>query len=302
MPVPTFQEWFLPLLTRLKDKKDHRMADLYLELADEMKLSAEDRSQLLKSGTQPIYENRIGWARTYLKKAGLIEAPSRGVVRITARGDEVLAKLPPTLNVKFLRQYPEFIEFHTYKPDPSETPLQLPADTSEESPFDTLERVHSELENQLAIEILERVKKSPPSFFERLVIDLLLAMGYGGSRDDAGRTLGKSGDGGIDGVINEDRLGLDVIYVQAKRWEGSVGRPVVQAFAGSLEGVRARKGVMITTSTFTSDALQYVRQIEKRIILLDGVALTSLMIQHNVGLGIEATYHVKRIDADYFPE
>jgi restriction system protein len=175
-------------------------------------------------------------------------------------------------------------------------------EAAQESPLDTLERVHGELEQQLAEEILERIKKAPPAFFERLVIDLLLAMGYGGSREDAGRTVGKSGDGGIDGVINEDRLGLDVLYVQAKRWEGSVGRPVVQAFAGSLEGVRAKKGVLITTSSFTSDAQQYVRQIEKKIVLVDGVTLSNLMIQHNVGVGVEAAYQVKKLDSDYFPE
>ncbi len=279
------------------------MTDIYQVLADDMRLSVEDRAQLLKSGTQRVYENRIGWARTYLKKAGLIEAPSRGFVRITERGKDILAKPPEKLNVKFLRQFPEFVEFHTYKPEAS-TPNSsvIEATETEESPLDTLERVHSELEKQLASDILERVKKSPPEFFERLVIDLLLAMGYGGSREDAGKTIGKSGDGGIDGVINEDRLGLDVLYVQAKRWESSVGRPVVQAFAGSLEGVRARKGVLITTSSFTPDAQQYVRQIEKKIILIDGALLASLMIQHNVGVGVEATYQVKRLDSDYFPE
>ncbi len=301
MAVPDFQSWFLPLLKHLSDGKDHGMSELYQALADDMALSADDRAQLLKSGAQLVFENRIGWARTYLKKAGLIEAPSRGVVRITERGKSILATPPEKLNVKFLRQYPEFVEFHTYKPDAAS--LSTPAvEVAQESPLDTLERVHGELEQQLANEILERVKKAPPAFFERLVIDLLLAMGYGGSREDAGRTIGKSGDGGIDGVINEDRLGLDVLYIQAKRWEQAVGRPVVQAFAGSLEGVRARKGVMITTSSFTPDAQQYVRQIEKKIVLIDGATLATFMIKHNVGVGIEAAYEVKKLDSDYFPE
>jgi len=301
MAVPDFQTWFMPLLKSLSDGKDHKMSDLYQSLADDMGLTSDDRAQLLKSGAQPVFENRIGWARTYLKKASLIEAPSRGVVRITERGRSVLGKPPEKLNVKFLRQFPEFVEFHTFRPEQT-GPIATPVEVAQESPLDTLERVHGELEQQLADEILERVKKAPPAFFERLVVDLLLAMGYGGSREDAGKTIGKSGDGGIDGVINEDRLGLDVLYIQAKRWEGVVGRPVVQAFAGSLEGVRSRKGVLITTSSFTSEAQQYVRQIEKKIVLIDGATLASLMIQHNVGVGVEAAYQVKRLDSDYFPE
>lgn len=301
MAVPDFNSWLLPVLRHIGDGKEHGVSELYEVLADDMGLSAEDRVQLLKSGKQLVYENRIGWARTYLKKAGLVESPSRGVVRITDRGKGVLANPPEKLNVKFLRQFPEFVEFHTHKPEFS-TPDAPILEPTEESPSDTLERVHDELEKQLADDILERIKKAPPAFFERLVIDLLLAMGYGGSREDAGKTIGKSGDGGIDGVINEDRLGLDVLYVQAKRWEQPVGRPVVQAFTGSLEGVRARKGVLITTSTFTSDAQQYVRQIEKKVVLIDGISLASLMIQHDVGVGVEATYQVKKLDSDYFPE
>jgi restriction system protein len=276
------------------------MSDLYEQLADEKGLSADDRAELLKSGTQFVYQNRIGWARTYLKKAGLVEAPGRGLVKITQRGQDVLNSPPAKLNVKFLRQYPEFVEFHTYHP-PAEPEIDNSTESVvEETPQDALERAQAELRQQLAEDLLERILKSPPSFFERLVVELLLRMGYGGSREDAGRTIGKAGDGGVDGVINEDRLGLDVIYIQAKRWEGTVGRPVVQAFAGSLEGVRAKKGVMITTSNYTSDALSYVRQIEKRIVLIDGATLAALMIEHNVGVSIEATYDVKRIDLDYF--
>lgn len=304
MAVPGFQTWFLPLLKRIADGKEHAMATLYEELANDMGLTEEDRGQLLKSGNQTIYENRIGWARTYLKKAGLLDSPARGVIRITERGSSLVKSPPPNLNVSFLRQFPEFAEFHSYRPEAVEPSAPIAAPVSgdvEETPQDTLERVYGELERQLAEEVLDRVKQSPPSFFERLVVDLLLAMGYGGSREDAGKTLGKSGDGGIDGVINEDRLGLDVVYIQAKRWEGSVGRPVVQAFAGSLEGVRARKGVLITTSSFTSEAHGYVQQIEKKIVLIDGKMLSDLMIQHNVGVGVEAVYQVKKLDSDYFP-
>jgi restriction system protein len=302
MAVPDFQSWFMPLLQRLADGQEHSMSDLYEQLADDKGLSTDDRAELLKSGTQFVYQNRIGWARTYLKKAGLVEAPGRGLVKITQRGQEILSAPPAKLNVKFLRQYPEFVEFHTYHP-PTEPEDGTTTDpVVEETPQDTLERAQAELRQQLAEDLLERVMKSPPSFFERLVVDLLLRMGYGGSREDAGRTIGKVGDGGVDGVINEDRLGLDVIYIQAKRWEATVGRPIIQAFAGSLEGVRAKKGVMITTSNYSSDALSYVRQIEKRIVLIDGATLAALMIEHNVGVSIEATYDVKRIDLDYFGE
>lgn len=306
MAVPGFQTWFLPLLKRISDGNEHTMATLYESLANDMGLTDEDRNQLLKSGNQTVYENRIGWARTYLKKAGLLDATGRGVIRISERGLAVVRNPPPNLNVSYLKQIPEFAEFHTYRPgaaEPAEAQeVLLPQNAEEETPQDTLERVYVELGRQLAEEVIDRVKQSPPAFFERLVVDLLLAMGYGGSREDAGRTIGKSGDGGIDGVINEDRLGLDVIYIQAKRWEGSVGRPVVQAFAGSLEGVRARKGVLITTSSFTSDANAYVRQIEKKIVRIDGKMLAELMIQHNVGVGVEAVYQVKKLDSDYFPE
>lgn len=302
MPVPPFQTWFLPLLRRLGDGKEHRMADLYLELADDLRLSAEDRSLMLKSGGQFVYENRIGWARTYLKNAGLVEAPGRGQVRITDRGKGVLETKPDAINIKFLEQFPEFVEFHTWKGPKSGGPTEMPPPTDEETPRDTLERVQRELQEALAGDLVDRIKRAPPSFFERLVVDLLIAMGYGGSREDAGKTIGKPGDGGVDGVINEDRLGLDLVYIQAKRWESVVGRPVVQAFAGSLEGARARKGVLITTSSFSADAHAYVKQIEKKIVLVDGAQLAAFMIEHNVGVAVEATYQVKRVDQDYFGE
>ncbi len=299
LSVPDFQTWFLPLLKRVADGAEHKMTELYEQLAEDLGLTSEDRAELLDSGS-PIFENRIGWARTYLKKAGLLSAPKRGYIAITERGREVLSNPPAKLNVAFLRRYPEFVEFHTYKPDGTGGPTKGQPDETSETPQDTLDRVHKMLNAQLAAELLERVKQEPPAFFERLVIDVLVKMGYGGSRQDAGRTIGMTGDGGLDGVINEDPLGLDVIYVQAKRWEGSVGRPTVQAFAGSLEGVRARKGVLITTSTFTADAEHYVGQIEKRIVLIDGEQLAAFMIQHGVGVAVESTFSVKKLDADYF--
>jgi restriction system protein len=300
MAVPDFQAWFLPFLKRLGDGKDHARSEVFDGLADDMGLSPEDRVQRLKSGAF-IYRNRIAWAQVYLKKAGILEIPSRGVIRITQRGKDILLSPPPTLNVKFLKQFPEFAEFHAPKPDAS-SPVASQTNADEESPLETIERVHGDLNRELADDLLDRIKKSPPAFFEQLVVDLLLAMGYGDSPEDSGKVTGKGGDGGIDGVINQDSLGLEAVYIQAKRWDQAVGRPLVQAFAGSLDGAKARKGVMISTSTFTSDAKEFVRHIEKRIVLVDGSMLASLMIKHNVGVGIEAEYQVKKIDADYFPD
>lgn len=300
MSVPDFQTWLLPLLTRVGDGAIHRMADLYEELASELELTDADKEERLPSGAQQTYMNRIAWARTYLKKAGLLSSPGRSLIRITPQGQEVLKEGHANLTVSYLKRFPEFLAFHTVKPvTAAEAPIATSAE-GDQTPQETLERVHKQLQHELASELLERVKQVAPSFFEKLVVDLLVAMGYGGSREGAARTVGKSGDGGIDGVINEDKLGLDVVYIQAKRWEGSVGRPVVQAFAGSLEGVRANKGVLITTSAFTPDAQAYVRQISKKIVLIDGQQLSDYMIQYGVGVGVEARYEVKRVDSDYF--
>lgn len=300
MAVPDFQWWYLPLLKEISDGQEHRMADLAERLAEVADLSEADRAERLPSGTQATYYNRIGWARSFLKKAGLVESPGRGLVKITDRGRTALASSPTHIDNSYLRQFPEFVEWmHHSKSSENTHALEAPNPESE-TPLETLERVHKELNDSLADELLDRVKQGTPGFFEKVVVDLLVAMGYGGSHEDAGRTVGKSGDGGIDGVINEDRLGLDVVYLQAKRWESSVGRPVVQGFAGSLEGVRAKKGVLITTSVFTSEAREYVRHIEKRIVLIDGVQLADYMIRFNVGVGVEAHYAVKRVDGDYF--
>jgi len=291
----------MPLLRRLADGQAHEMNDLFSQLADDLGLSESDRSEMLPSGKQNTYRNRIGWARTYLKKAGLLETPGRGLVRITEAGRQVLDNPPEILNVRFLKRFPSFVEFHTMSPKPDPEPGTLISeDAEEETPEEQFEKIYSGLTLELVDEILARIKAAPPEFFERLVVDLLLRMGYGGSREDAGRTVGRSGDGGIDGVIKEDPLGLDTVCIQAKRWENTVGRPVVQAFAGSLEGARARKGVLITTASFSSDASQYVSQIEKRIVLIDGQQLAALMIQYGLGVSTTATYELKRVDSDYF--
>lgn len=301
MSVPDFQTWFLPIIKRVADGEIHEMPTLYEQLADDLDLSGDDRAEVLPSGSQFTYRNRIAWARTYLKKAGLLEAPGRSKIRITELGKSVLANPPEKLNVSFLKKFPAFLEFHTAQPKAKKQDDEEGGD-DEETPEEILDRVHRELSNQLVGELLDRIKAAPPEFFERLVVDLLLRMGYGGSREDAGKTVGKSGDGGIDGIINEDPLGLDTVCIQAKRWEGTVGRPVVQAFAGSLEGFRAKKGVLITTSSFSQDAVNYAQQIEKRIVLLDGARLARLMVQHNLGVSAVATYDLKKIDSDYFED
>ena len=302
MAVPDFQSWLLPLLKRLADGEVHRMVDLYEQLAGDLGLSDADKQERLPSGSQQTYMNRIAWARTYLKKAELLVSPGRSLVQITPAGRDVLGQGLSKLMVADLKRLsPEFLRFHAPRQDASiGVPTVRLQDREEGTPQESLERLHQQLRDALVVELLDRVKQVPPAFFEKLVVDLLVSMGYGGSRKGAGKIIGKSGDGGIDGVINEDRLGLDVVYIQAKRWEGSVGRPVVQAFAGSLEGVRANKGVMITTSAFTTDAQSYVQQIGKKIVLIDGMQLADYMIQYGVGVSVEARYEIKRIDSDYF--
>lgn len=300
MAVPTFEAFRVPLLRRLLDGNEHRIADLYDVLADDLRLSESDRSEMLASGVQAIYKNRISWARTFLKKAGLVEQSVRGVVRITQRGRDALQS-GQAIDNRYLSQFPEFREF--YRPHREATAtLQREDANDDESPEDTLNRIHVQLRDELSQELLERIKAAPPSFFEKLVVDLMIKMGYGGSREDAGKTVGRSGDGGIDGVINEDRLGLDVIYLQAKRWENTVGRPVVQGFVGSLAGKRANKGVMITTSNFSKDARDYVETIGAKVVLIDGETLGNLMIQHGLAVTTTVTYEIKRVDSDYFDE
>ncbi len=300
MAVPGFQTWFTPFLKALSDGQVHLITDLYQELADQMKLTPEDKKELLPSGKQQTYKNRIGWARTYLSKAGLVEVPNRGECRITSEGLSVLSNSKEDIDVKYLKRYPTFVSFHQV----SKTSTQEDASNNESiaSPDETLEMAYLELRNALRQEVLDKVKKSPPEFFESLVIELLVRMGYGGSQEDAGQTLGRSGDGGIDGKIKEDRLGLDFICVQAKRWESNVGRPIVQAFAGSLDGFRARKGVLITTSGFTKEAIEYVKMIGKSIVLIDGEELTRLMFEYDLGVTPVKHYVLKKLDHDYFEE
>ena len=241
-----------------------------------------------------------------MKKAGLLEATRRGYFRITSRGQELLKKQPKAINVKLLKQYPEFLEFQQLQGTRSGEKISVSGgipDISTATPSEALESAYENLRSELADELLARLKKSSPSFFERAVVELLVKMGYGGSRSDAGKAIGKSGDGGIDGIIKEDKLGLDVVYVQAKRWDNNpVGRPDVMQFAGALQAQKANKGIFITTSRFTEDARSYVLQIGSKIVLIDGEQLTNLMIENDVGVSVVSMYPVKKIDADYFEE
>jgi len=301
MAIPDYQTLMLPLLRLASDRKEHPLRAATELLADELSLTNEERNELLPSGNQAVFANRVGWARTYLKQAGLIDSPRRGSFRITQRGLDFLQEKPIRVDVKLLERFPEFLEFRNRRREREST--SIPALTeSGATPEDSLAAAYQTLRADLEAEVLQQVKESSPAFFERLVVDLLVKMGYGGSRQDAGRAIGRSGDGGIDGIINEDRLGLDVIYVQAKRWDTTVGRPEIQRFAGALQGQRARKGVFITTSSFSQDAEEYASRIDSRIILIDGAPLTRLMVDHNVGVSTVGSYEVKKIDSDFFTE
>ncbi len=250
MPIPDFQSFFLPLLEQVSDGKEHKLRELIEVLAKHFKLSDTERNELLASGTQAIFDNRVGWAKTYLKKAGLLDSPKRAVITITQRGLEVLKTKPDKLNVHFLRQYPEFVEFHTAKHESlDEVEEIVESDTIHETPEETLENAYQGIRKALAEEILSKVLNLTPSFFERLVVELLVKMGYGGSITDAGKAVGRTSDEGIDGTIKEDKLGLDIIYIQAKRWQQGnvVGRPEIHKFVGALAGQGAKKGVFITT-------------------------------------------------------
>jgi len=263
-------------------------------------LSEEEQREVLPSGQQYIIDNRVGWARTYLKKAGLLESTQRSYFKITNLGLEVLQKNPKEINVKFLEQFPQFIEFRKLRKEKKGE--EDKEESSTKTPQEILEDIYQSIQKDLASELLDFVKKSSPRFFEKLVVELLIKMGYGGSLKDAGKVIGQSGDGGIDGIIKEDKLGLDIIYIQAKRWENVVGAKEVRNFVGSLDGQKANKGVFITTSRFTPDALDYIKTISHKVILIDGETLAQLMIENDVGVSKITSYDIKRIDSDYFEE
>ena len=271
-------------------------------LAAEFKLSTADQDELLPSGRQSRFTNRVAWAKVYLQQAGLLLSPRRGHFQISDCGLELLKVPPARIDIKFLKQYPDFAEFRRMKGGIGEGPAPAATEAELETPEEALEAAHLKMSGSLASEALGRVKAGSAKFFERMVVELLLKMGYGGSRNDAGQAVGKSGDEGIDGIISEDRLGLDIVYLQAKKWDGTVGRPEVQKFVGALHGKRAKKGVLITTGTFSADAASYVEHIEPKVVLIDGRRLAELMIDFEVGVSTARTFHVKRVDSDYFDE
>jgi len=306
MAIPDYQSCMLPLLEFSGDGAEHRVAEAVEALSLRFRLTQGEREELLPSGTQYVIANRVAWARTYLKKAGLLSDPKRSFLQITERGREILASNPGRIDVAFLKRFEEFNEFQrksnkrtaidgqdiSHDPEPS----------AYSTPEEALEYGFLKLTENLADELHENIMASSPAFFERIVVELLVKMGYGGSLKEAASVVGKSGDAGIDGIIKEDKLGLDAIYIQAKRWDGIVGRPEIQKFAGALLGQKAKKGIFITTSDFSKDAREYVRGIDAKIVLIDGETLTNLMIDYNLGITTVQTYEIKRVDSDYFQE
>lgn len=306
MSIPDFQTLMLPLLQFAADGHEHTIRAAVEQLALQFNLSEEEKSELLPSSRQPVFHNRVSWAKVYLQRAGLFISLRRGYFHISESGQKVLASKPEVINIRFLQKFPEFVEYRSASKKEKDKLIEKKDNNDHEGDFETpeekLESAYQKIRNQLASDLLKQVKSCSPQFFERLVVELLVTMGYGGSRQEAGQAIGRSGDEGIDGIVNEDRLGLDVIYLQAKKWEKTVGRPDVQGFVGALHGKRAKKGVFITTGTFSTDARNYVSTIDPRVVLIDGQQLAEFMIDFGLGVTPVASYEIKRIDSDYFDE
>ena len=307
MPVPDYETFMLPLLRAVADGADHHVRDVRETLAAEFKLTPADRAEMLPSGKQSVFDNRVGWTKTYLDKAGLLGTVRRGVYRTTKAGKAVLIEQPPRIDKQYLKRFDAFQQFLAVQHDDEggEEADDAAVEAAAATPQEHLEAAYRKIRQKVESEVLQAVLSASPGFFEKVVVEMLVKMGYGGSLRDAGKALGGTGDGGIDGIINEDRLGFDAIYVQAKRWkDNTVGRPTVQSFAGSLLGKKGRKGVFITTSTFSKDAQEYVKEVEAnaKIVLIDGPTLASLMVDYGIGVSTESTFEIKRLDSDYFSE
>jgi restriction system protein len=301
MAIPPFQNFFAPLLREVGRNETVRMKDAIPVIARELNISEEDQKILLPSGGQFVYVNRAQWAKTFLKKAGLIDSPLRGSIKITARGQQVLKDNPPILNNAYLNRFDEFREFRYSKGTTVEKEKISETIEDNATPQEIMESAYRDLIEDAKDDLLSLVKSKDDKFFEQLVVDLVVAMGYGGSVEDAGKAIGQSGDAGVDGVVKEDRLGLDAIYIQAKKWDSNtVGRPEIQKFAGALQGQRARKGIFITTSSFSGEAKEYVKSIDSKIALIDGRELAQLMYDFNVGVSLERKLEIKKIDSDFF--
>jgi restriction system protein len=312
MAIPDYQTIMLPLLRLAADRREHTKRELEAQLAAHFGLTESERATLLPSGRQRLFDNRVGWARTYLKQAGLLEAVRRGVIRITERGAGLLSRNLQQIDNDLLDEFPEFTEFKSRtRPRSAQEEVETPEPTDAIravdqtlTPDEQIRNGYRALRANLASELLDRVLKASPGFFERLVVELLVAMGYGGTEEDAASVVGRSGDGGIDGIIKEDRLGLDNIYLQAKRWapHHTVGSPEVRQFAGALQEHRARKGVFITTSTFSREAVESARASQTTIVLINGAELAQLMLEFGVGVSVEDTIRLLKVDEDYFEE
>lgn len=306
MSIPPFQTLLRPTLELLADQAVWRLRELEEKLALRLGVTNEEREILLPSGAMPMFYNRVGWAKWHLDRAKLVETVNRGSYRITDRGLSVLAQAPAVVDKRFLDQ---FVEAPLTKSARGTTAGGADADIEADAAPDValsseelMESASKALQAMVATDLVTRIKAESPAFFERLVVKLLLKMGYGGSRQEAGRAVGRSGDGGIDGIINDDRLGLDAVYIQAKRWEGIVGRPEIMKFVGALAGQRASKGVFISTSSYTQEAREYAAQSQYKVVLIDGERLAQLMIEYNLGVSVAAVYEVKRIDNDFFAD
>ncbi|MDU3845262.1 MAG: restriction endonuclease [Clostridium perfringens] len=304
MAIPTYEQIMLPMLELLKDENTYNNKECVEKLSEKLNLTEEEVRELLPSGRKRVFYNRVNWAKTYLKRAGLVEAPRRGEVKITQLGLELLQENPVEIRSRDLLRYSSFNDFINTTNRSENNTENRENLINERTPFEEIAIAFEELKNSLADEILEKIKSCSFEFFEKSVIELLIKMGYGGSREEAGRATKRTGDEGIDGIINEDRLGLDSIYIQAKRWRDTVvGRPEIQKFSGALDTPGANKGVFITTSKFSKEAREYVKAINtKNIILIDGMQLAQYMIEFNVGVSTEIVYEIKKIDNDYFVE
>ncbi|RLD73124.1 MAG: restriction endonuclease [Bacteroidetes bacterium] len=307
MPIPDFQSFFYPILKLSSDKKEHSLKEVREHLTNHFSLTEEDKSERVPSGTQTKFDNRIYWTKSYFVKAKLVISTKRGHFEITKRGIAFLEKYQDRITIKDLKQIEEFKEFSlgtgTEKKNRNDVKTNV-LTVEDKTPLETLEDSFQFIQKELAEELLEKIKINTWQFFEDLVIDLMVKMGYGGSRKTAGSHIRRTNDEGIDGIINEDKLGLDVIYLQAKRWtkNGGIGRPEIQKFVGALHGKRAKKGVFITTGHFVKNSYEYVKTIDPKVVLIDGETLANLMIEHSLGTSTVESYEIKKIDLDYFEE
>lgn len=300
MSIPNYQKIMLPLLKFSGDKKEHSIREAINHISELFNLTDEEKREILPSGQQQVINNRTAWAKTYLKKAGLLESTRRSYFIITEKGLDVLKENPVEIDMPYLKRFPEFIEFTAIKRQEKQS---LSQEEQQQTPQELLGLSYQQIKGELTQEILKSIKETQPDFFERLVVELLLKMGYGGSRKDAGEAIGISGDEGIDGIIKEDKLGLDTVYIQAKKWEGTVGRPEIQKFVGALHGQGAKKGIFITTSNFSKEAIGYASNMnDPKIVLIDGMLLSNYMIDNDIGVSKVETYEIKKIDSDYFSE